>query len=129
MINVLKNIKQSYKVNIVFIKTKYDAYYCHNRQTIFINLSFKNNFEKSIQIIFHELGHKYCFDNSKYYNYHHETNLRLIKLTALKAERYVDRWAKKEFQKFNFDFEYCMFYYEKSRTKLFKKYISKKFSN
>lgn len=105
------------------------ASYDHNIKQIQINSKFKHKTKKLIPIIFHELGHKYCYDNDIFHAYHYENDIRLFKLTALKAERYVDRWAAKEMKKHGFTNEYPMFYYSKARTKNFKKYIKNYYEN
>ena len=121
--NIIKEIKIRYKVNIKYKKYLENiAEYDDNTKTIIINSEYKNDIENLIPILFHELGHKHCFDNNIYYHYHNETNSRLAKLTALKAERYVDKWANKEMNKFNTGIEYPMFYFKKSRVENFKKY-------
>lgn len=66
-------------------------------------------------VFFHELCHVLCLDNKKYFKYHTITHkLRLTKndriimiKTGLKAERYVDKLAKKlmNFAKPNLIFE------------------------
>ena len=123
--NIIKEIKNKYDVNIVYKKHLNNiAEYNDNLKTIIIKSEYKNNINDLIPILFHELGHKYCFDNNIFYHYHNETNLRLAKLTALKAERYVDRWANKEMKKFNIEIDYPMFYYHPNRVKHFKKYIN-----
>jgi hypothetical protein len=123
--NIIKEIKNKYNVNIVYKKHLNNiAEYNDNLKTIIIKSEYKNNINDLIPILFHELGHKYCFDNNIFYHYHNETNLRLAKLTALKAERYVDRWANKEMKKFNIEIDYPMFYYHPVRVKHFKKYIN-----
>lgn len=123
--NIIKEIKIKYKVNIVYKKHLDNiAEYNHNIKTIIVKSEYKNNINDLIPILFHELGHKHCFDNNIFYNYHNETNLRLAKLTALKAERYVDKWANKEIKKFNIEITYPMFYFQKSRATNFKKYVN-----
>jgi hypothetical protein len=56
---------------------------------------------------FHEIGHIYCWEKSLWSSYHTHKELdNLTALekkkyirTALKAERWVDRWAKKEMKR------------------------------
>jgi hypothetical protein len=121
----LKFISEYYGVKIFFKKTNYEmAYYDDNRKAIFVDKSFKNNFNELIPIIFHELGHKFCFEHNIYKHYHYETDWKLFKLTALKAERYCDKYAKRELEKHKFNVDYPMYYYQPNRTRLFKKYIN-----
>jgi hypothetical protein len=126
MKNIINLIKTKYNVKIIYKKHLNNiAEYDDNNKTIIVNTEYKKNMNVLIPILFHELGHKYCFEKKIFYHYHIETNLRLIKLTGLRAERYVDRWAKKEMEKLNIKIIYPMFYYQKDRTKNFKNYISK----
>ena len=122
IINAIKtkyNVKLRYKKHLSNI-----AEYDDDHKTIIVNLEYKNDVNTLIPILFHELGHKHCFEKKIFYHYHMETNLRLVKLTGLKAERYVDRWAKKEMEKLNIKIIYPMFYYQKDRTKNFKIYLN-----
>lgn len=59
-----------------------------------------------LNCFYHELGHQYCFVNGLFNVYHNRLvntaeNRSTFKKTALKAERYVDKWAEKQF-KLNF---------------------------
>ena len=54
-----------------------------------------------INSMFHELGHVYCYRNGLFVEYHNVNNTYdAIIRTALKAERYVDRWAGVEVLKY-----------------------------
>jgi predicted aminopeptidase len=119
----IKKILKNYGVKLVFKKIDEIAYYSHSKNLIVIDKSIDMTEEELISIIFHELGHRHCFNNNLYYAYHNETDARLYKLTALKAERFVDKWAAKEMKKNGFPFEYPMFYFNKNRTKEFTKMI------
>lgn len=123
--DIIKTIKRKYTVKIKYKKHMDNmAEYDDNDKTIFVNTKYKNNPDILIPLLFHELGHKHCFENNLFYHYHMETDLRLFRLTALKAERFVDRWAKKEMKKYNLGIEYPMFYYDKDRTKYFKSIVN-----
>lgn len=72
--------------------------------TIFINRKFGNLYST----FFHELGHVYCYEKGLWKAYHAPVKVRNGKMhipknlarmkvkTALKAERWVDSWARKE---------------------------------
>jgi len=127
MRDLKKFISEYYGVKINFKTINNElAYYDDNRKAIFIDKSFKNNLNELIPIIFHELGHKYCFEHNKYEHYHHETDWRLFKLTGLKAERYCDRYAKREIEKHEININYPMYYYKPNRVIAFKKYLKSK---
>ena len=52
-------------------------------------------------IFFHELGHSHCAKNNIWKMYHDVNNTwKDYKLTALKAEKWIDLWAEKEVNKF-----------------------------
>jgi hypothetical protein len=58
-----------------------------------------------ISLVFHELGHLYCYNNKKYKSFHVVGDLTEIEkktrvLTAWKAEKYVDDWGEKEMKKY-----------------------------
>jgi len=123
---VLKFISKYYGVKIKFKTLNEElANYDDNTKSIEIDKSFKNS-KDLIPIIFHELGHKYCFEHNIYKHYHYETNWVIFKLTALKAERYCDRYAKREIEKHKLNVNYPMYYYQPNRVSLFKKYIKSK---
>ena len=54
-----------------------------------------------MSVFFHELGHIHAFRNKKWPSYHYvgKINKRKWKLTALKAEVWVDKWAEQEYYK------------------------------
>lgn len=92
----IKRILKHYGVKLVFKKIDEIAYYLHSENLIVVNKSIDVNEKEIIPIIFHELGHRHCFNNNLFYAYHNETDGRLFRLTALKAERFVDKWAAKK---------------------------------
>lgn len=52
-------------------------------------------------IFFHELGHLHCVNNKIWDSYHNYNNTwKNFKLTALKAEKWIDSWAEKEVNKY-----------------------------
>lgn len=124
----LKTIARKYGVKIKYVKTNFDAFYTHHNKTVSINRKFKNSLnEELIPIIFHELGHKYCYDNNKFYGYHNETTNKIVRLTGLRAERYVDRWAAKEMLKNGFEIEYPFYYSGKEMGNTLKKYLNENY--
>lgn len=60
-----------------------------------------------ISVFFHELGHVHCFETSRWQSYHLDKLISemthgektLILRTALRAERWIDRWARAEMRK------------------------------
>ena len=123
MDNNLKRVLKYYNVKLKFVSEgNFMGQYQHNIRTIIVLSEYKND-KELIPIIFHELGHKHCYDNNLFHAYHYDSDLRLVKLTALKAERFVDKWAAKTMIKWGFNDEYPMYYFSKSRTKAFKKIL------
>ena len=66
--------------------------------------SFNTDERDLIQTIFHELGHGFCMYHNKWSAYHtiaiyNSKEKQSYICTALKAERWVDRWAKNEMEK------------------------------
>ncbi len=63
-----------------------------------------------VRALFHELGHIYCYRNKIFSKYHRGGSNQAVRLTGLKAERYVDRWAAVEMKKFfpllEYDYSY-----------------------
>lgn len=96
----LLTLAQKYGVKLRFVARgdfagKYD---CDNK-IIIINFRANVTRGESLSVFFHELGHWYCCRNNLWRDYHYPSNKidynQIIK-TALKAERFIDRWAKKE---------------------------------
>jgi hypothetical protein len=78
---------------------KYDC----NKKVIIINSLAACTRKEALSIFFHELGHWYCCCNNLWKNYHYPSrgiNYDKILRIALKAERFVDRWAKNEMAKY-----------------------------
>jgi len=119
----IAKIVESYGVKLTFKKMVHMALYSPSNKEIIINKNFINK-RILIPIIFHELGHHHCYENDLFFHYHHEDDIRLAKLTALKAERYVDKWAANEMKKHGYKMKYPMFYYDKNRVINFKKLLN-----
>lgn len=62
---------------------------------------------RALSVFFHELGHIHCYEEGKWASYHNpkppasftHDEKRLIVRTALRAERWVDRWARQEMRR------------------------------
>ena len=72
-----------------------------------ISLNCSLNASTMLATFFHEIGHIHCWDNSIWQSYHidkspsrlnNNEKSKFIR-TALKAERWVEKWAKKEMKK------------------------------
>ena len=95
--------------------------------TVYLNFNhFQSiSLEDKAQLLFHELGHIHCFNNGIWSNYHISKNLtrkRKQKLiyTALKAEKWVDNWAEKQFSQYYLNVEYQKFYSNPRTVKAFR---------
>ena len=82
---------------------------------------------------FHELGHVYCHRNGIWKKHHNtpkyidrEYALSVIR-TGLKAERWVDKWAKNEISKFYPKIKQFQEYSSKERKDWYRENIIKKF--
>lgn len=129
-------IKSHYGVkNIVLIKNHHAWGSCYYTDgIIIINSKFKNNKQKFYNILFHEIGHIYCYQNNIWKNYHlnkiqlTKREKSLILKTGLKAERWIDNWAEKEMKKWFPKMKYNKGYFLKSKTKLFKQYLKENYN-
>lgn len=80
--------------------------------------------------LFHEIGHIHCYKNNIWPVYHKRkidtaALLRAFKLTAYKAECWIDKWAEKEMKKHLPSLNYVVSYRpkdKKSKGQLFKYY-------
>lgn len=89
-----------------------------------------------LKTIIHEVGHIYCHRHGIFKNYHIDKYLkdmspdevRLFKLTGLRAERFVDKWASIELKKWNPYLKYKFGYYDPETVKFYKSDL-KNFSN
>lgn len=100
---------------------------------IFLNTGLKNNKKRMICVLFHELGHIYCYKNKIWDSYHYNKRIseltskekRLVILTGLKAERWVERWAEKEVKKYFPRIKYPFGYYQDEKAKYYiKNYLA-----
>lgn len=81
---------------------------CHYMEgKVIFNKNRNFDFYEKAFLLFHELGHIYCYNNNIWKNYHFNYSIPLtrqkkdlvLKL-GLKAERWVDKWAMKEIKKY-----------------------------
>lgn len=80
---------------------------CVKEIIYFNNKYLKKPLSYILKIILHECGHIHCLRNNLFKCYHNTKEIhlytaeekRIIVFTALKAERYVDRWAAYELKK------------------------------
>ena len=86
-----------------------------------------------LSTFFHEMGHIYCWNNSLWKSFHinkpieklTKNEKRKYILTALKTERWVDNWGKKEMSKHSPHLKYMDGYLSKESGKEFTKEIKK----
>ena len=131
-IKILRELAREYDVRIHITESYPDcgfARYWKNSITVSRNQSAPNMFST----FFHEMGHIYCWNNSLWKSYHcnkpyeHLTKKEKKKLimTALKAERWVDKWAKNEMKKHFPNIKYLPGYSTKEDGESFMKGIKK----
>lgn len=121
--NITKEIEKlakKYDIEVIFEKIDdlggYILY--DNPKYIFISEDYKTKRPDLLRIFFHELGHIHCLRTGKWRAYHSSfalynnknTYYKNYLRTALKAERWVDKWAYNELQKYDrriaYDFPY-----------------------
>jgi len=104
---LLKELSIEYNIKLHFTKSLPDSdgisRYWRNSISISLNQSAKS----MLSAFFHEIGHIHCFKNGLWTSYHvnkpleflsKKEKIKYIK-TAVKAEKWVDRWAEKEMKK------------------------------
>ncbi len=134
-----KNVKQiiielskKYRIKVFFNKRKNlngEARFW--RRSISINEN--NSPTDMLSIFFHEVGHVYCFDNNLWISYHNPKNYydytdrekQLIFKTAIRAEKWIDKWAEKEMKKHFPDIKYYGVYNDKDVVKSFREDLKK----
>jgi hypothetical protein len=87
-----------------------------------------------LSVFFHELGHLHCYDTGKWKSYHTKKKLlsklnkkekALLVRTALKAERWVEKWAEREMAKHFPGVDYIRSYDNPASVKTYKEqYLS-----
>jgi hypothetical protein len=128
---LLIELSREYDVKIYF-NIDYDfgsARYWNNS----ISVSYRQSATSMLSTFFHELGHIYCWNNGLWKSFH--INKAMSELTpiekqkytrvALKAERWVDGWARKEMKKHFPNIKYVDSYFSEQVTHAFKKQIKK----
>jgi hypothetical protein len=129
---LLIELATEYRVRLHFFEGKHqeidgDARYWNYSISVRYNQSPIN----MISTFFHEVGHIYCWENKIWKSYHINKSIddltkdekRRYVLTALKAERWVEKWAKKEMKKHFTGIKYIAVYSDKLSGEEFSKYI------
>lgn len=101
-------IAHSYSIKIRFVKQKTTSGLCFFKAgMIWINPEIDRR-DEALSVLFHEICHMICYRKKLYWNYHNPkaSNKKKSKI-AVKAERFVDKMAKKEL--YLYDPE-CMFF-------------------
>jgi hypothetical protein len=104
--SIILSLAKEYKVKVFFsksVKEKGLARYWRRSMTISTNYPPVSQ----LSTFFHELGHIYCYQHGLWPKYHLLKAPEYMTLkekrscyaTALKAERWIDNWAKKEMTK------------------------------
>ncbi len=100
-----------------------------------ISINTKQSPRGMLSTFFHEAGHIYCWNNSLWRSYHINKSVETLTKqekenylkTALRAERWVDKWAKKEMSLHFPDIKYMDGYLSKIDGENLKKDIRKMF--
>lgn len=114
----LKEICCFHGITLIWDKTFHGgAYDCRNKIVI-VN----PNYRKSVlaYMVFHELGHHYCYQNKIWQAYHyHKRMTKRFKATALKAEKWCDNYGKFQAELY-FTNNECYMAYHQSKYKSYK---------
>ena len=106
-----RNLASFYGVDVKFIPLAQDL--CgiseHREGRIIINSDLKDR-PLILTTFFHEWGHIYCYQNEIFYLYHHSDDPKDQIKFALRAERYVDKIAAAELEKYDRRIQYIPFY-------------------
>lgn len=101
-----------------------------------IHLNYKHcqsiSLKDRAQLLFHELGHIYCFNNNIWSSYHTSKRLtrarkQKIIYTALKAEKWVDMWAEQQYALYYPNFKFERFYNNSQIVKAFREHFLTQF--
>ena len=93
----------------------------------------KGNDELKAQVLFHELGHIWCYKRGIWKNYHQkyvpttQEEKRKIIATGLKAERWVDRWAAERMTEYYPDHDYRWGYLDTENIKNYRNFYLSRF--
>ena len=129
---VIKELANEYRVRLHFtngtpLLNGYARYWSNS-----ITISVNQSPISMLCTFFHELGHVYCWEHGLWKSYHidpytHPTieEKRKCIYVAVKAERWVDRWAKKEMKKHFQKIRYIPSYSTPIEVKILKDYIKK----
>ncbi len=130
---LIRDLAKEYGVRLHFNYTELKHYgaarFWNNSISINVNQSGLN----MISTFFHEIGHIYCWNNGIWKAYHTGKDIDDLTIsekqafirTALKAERWVDMWGKKEMKKHFPHLKYQDSYITKLDGEHFKKEIRK----
>lgn len=90
----LRKLGKQYGVKVLFRRLPKDlaGQSDYEKNTIIVNNLLVSR-QAILSAAMHEIGHCVCHQNGTFYDYHHTENDETRMKTALKAERYVDRWA------------------------------------
>ncbi len=125
----LKLAKSKYGLKeILWDKRKGIKYYgrCwYEKGVVYLNYDkLYDNEKRKLQVLFHELGHIYCYRNKIWKSYHTRPRTRQQKrkliATGLKAERWIDNWAEKEIRKYIPGFIFVKGYNNKEKVKYYR---------
>jgi hypothetical protein len=114
---IISELSKTYGVRVYYSKyldISGEARYWKGTMT----LSSNQNVGNILSAFFHELGHIYCYRNNKWTSFHNpktpdkmsEVEKTLLCKTALRAERWVDNYGKKEMFKYFPNISYSVAY-------------------
>lgn len=114
-----------YKINVFFYNDKKNignGFMDIKTLSVNLNVFGKITEDAFIGTLFHELGHVHCVRNNLWPAYHYKSkkimtqkDIKAFRLTAHRAECWVDKWGKKEMKKVMPHLKYNMTYKHKNK--------------
>ena len=121
IVKIFRLLCKEQNIKLILVKNKkFAGEYSRDKKDkkYYIKLNITQRKELLPAILFHELGHHYCYKNGLWKIYHsthalNEQDANRYKRTALKAEKWVDDWGEKECKKLFKNVNYYKPYHQK----------------
>lgn len=114
------SLARVYDVDVVWDKELEGGTF-RSPRTINIGCKTRLSADDYLSIMFHELGHVWCYRNN-IWEFHHKCHT--LSPLGLKVERWVDRWGKAEMAKWYPKSTYSASYYTKGGVEWFKSKVA-----
>lgn len=99
-----------------------------DERAIVIDLEETKSMNLFWSLVFHELGHIWCFDNDKYVIYHTDSlsekeMAKYMHRNGLRIERYVDKIGKRLAKEYGMSFRYVKAYESKENIEWYRNWL------